>query len=151
MAVLSSSTATGSWFLVRCHKQSGLVLPSKLAVSAAERVVSCIGSQSVPRLFIALCDLQRGAAKELQWLPLLACWLSNANESRFPVHPPSDDSKDSNNAKESLNAPDAAHLLGPATQLAGWHKRAELDPAELSSQHGLSGRAEEALWIQAGF
>ena len=46
--------------------------------------MDAVGRGSVPRLFAALADLQRSAPKDLQWLLVLACWLSDAARPSGP-------------------------------------------------------------------
>lgn len=59
-------------------------------------VAAAVRRDQIPRLFAQLMDAQKIAPVELQWLPVLACWLSAAAKSG-----------------------DAAHLLGSPTEAVG--------------------------------
>ena len=66
--------STLSW--VPCFKASSLS-PQIFGCCCTGVIVDAVGHSSMPRLFAAFADLQRSAPKDLQWLLLLACWLSN--------------------------------------------------------------------------
>ena len=113
--------------------------------------MDAVSGGSVPRLFAAFADLQRSAPKDLQWLLVLACWLSNAaGPSSASLGPQQRDGSPRRQAtvdkplnptleKGLRSDTDAAHLVAPEAA----------DSGGSCGQTALDSSAEEALQIQA--
>ena len=113
--------------------------------------MDAVGHSSMPRLFAAFADLQRSAPKDLQWLLLLACWLSNTAGplSTAPRPQQHDGSPRRHAAVDKPLNPTLEKGLGPDTDAAHLVAPEAAESGGSRAQTALDSSAEEALQIQA--
>ena len=107
--------------------------------------MAAVGHASVPRLFSVLMDLQAGNPRDLQWLAVLACWISDTAGPTLP---------NTSNGGQSPGSPpsDAAHLLASPDAGMAASERGRGGPLALggAGRSALDRSAEEAFQIQVG-